>query len=212
LVIALWPYDPIAVKRIWCLYELWCAIEMKIPITAGFTDTHRKCLLCMSCFSSSLRCCCCFNNEIIKVDVEQAKATIVEDTKLILNIVREYPGVEETNKQLSTDFQKSILLYKKHARKRIWMYFCFMLVCIGVVAQILEAIFDPHQIATINSKNLLVRVYYWTSRIVCVSLITLKVINVSLPRAYAFHVSAAQFWCMFVTILILNTSDIIISS
>jgi hypothetical protein len=94
LLIALWPRHPIAVSRIWCIYELWCAIELKIPIIAGVTDENRRRLILESC------CSIWRANRIIHVDIEIAQATKIEDIQLIISKIRESPGVAEVNKQV----------------------------------------------------------------------------------------------------------------
>jgi hypothetical protein len=88
-VIALWPRHPVAVTRIWCLYELWCAIELKIPITAGFTDENRRNLIYKFWWFI------CSGNRIINVNVEMAEATKIEDIQLILSKIEEFPGITE---------------------------------------------------------------------------------------------------------------------
>jgi hypothetical protein len=180
LVIALWPQSPLAVTRIWCLYELWCAIELKIPITAGFTDENKRKLI-FELITSGFEL---FQSEkkLLAVDVEKAQATKVEDIQLILSKIKEYPGVAELNKQVSEDFSRSVRKYAFRATTRL-----------GVACSV--AVFFLISFGVSSAKRV-TSVLFLTVIGVGILIMAFFTVNLLVPRLYTINISSCQFYSL----------------
>jgi hypothetical protein len=139
LVIALWPRNPVAITRIWCLYELWCAIADNIPIKAGFIDDDRRSLVRNLCLVE--------NPELFKVNVMEAQATKQEDIVQILGQIAIYPGVDEMDRRILSDFSTAVLRYTLRARTLLRFCVCesfgFILIFIAYLLVMLTALSSP---------------------------------------------------------------------
>ena len=116
LVIALWPQTPIAITRIWCLYELWCAIDNKIPITSSYINHDKISLLVLALRTKKGNC-------LYDVHVEKATARRLEDIATILDIIQTTTGVEEMNKIINEGFNESVNKHLDYSRNKFNMFF-----------------------------------------------------------------------------------------
>lgn len=111
LVIALWPRKPIAVTRIWCLYELWCAINNKIHINASFVDNDKLAVLYNAMKAKD-------KSSLFEVKVENATARRPEDIVLILDIIESSVGVTEMNKIVNKEFGESVHRHLAYSKRK----------------------------------------------------------------------------------------------
>jgi hypothetical protein len=196
LVIALWPRRPLAVTRIWCLYELWCAVELKVPITAGFTDENRRNLIFDLCRSI------CSRNRVITIDVENAQATNIEDIQLILSKIRGYPGATELNIQVSRDFTQSLRKYSRRAIGRLCLYMIMLSVLAVIIYYVVLDITGALAPGSrYNSKYLWLRVSSWIDDVVKFLILFFVAVNMTVPRSYVVNVSSCQFYCLVAILL-----------
>jgi hypothetical protein len=137
LLTALWPREPVALTRIWCIYELYCAIDNKLPIHASFVNQDMKIVL--NDFQKkpshhSVRSIgpCEEEEDMFNVHVERADATNKPDIETIMSIINASTGSEKLNLIVSRSFNDTIRRQfdsgNKHLRGQCLVCCCWLVV------------------------------------------------------------------------------------
>jgi hypothetical protein len=84
--------QPLALQRIWCLYEIMTCLKLKKDLRCAVTDDALGRI----------------RSDLFQVDVEKAQATVPSDIELILNLVKTSIGIEEMNRKVLQCLQDSL--------------------------------------------------------------------------------------------------------
>lgn len=95
VVAAMWPSRPVALSRVWCLYELWTSLHRNIELVPTFPDDIFGELVVSTKieFAKHTR----FHNHLLHVEAQTAQATFPGDAEMILGMIAESVGIEEFN-------------------------------------------------------------------------------------------------------------------
>jgi hypothetical protein len=97
--------DPIPLKRAWCLFELFCAVEMKVEVFFCFSEMALS-ELQDKIVSGRRRS---MNVEVVrKVDAEFASATVAADRDMILSQITKSIGIQQFNSKLELFMESGI--------------------------------------------------------------------------------------------------------
>lgn len=97
VVVAMWPAQPIALQRVWCLFEIMTAINMKKDMKYAFLESDADALVKLVASKS-----------VPPVKVEDAKATFMSDVELIMSLIKETIGVNEMNEELTNSVRSAV--------------------------------------------------------------------------------------------------------
>jgi hypothetical protein len=138
MLIALWPREPVALSRIWCIFELFCAIESEVPIFASFADEDRKLvfrsLKSKKTSKSSGTVAPAVSQTVFDIHVELADATVKTDIPKIMEIINSKMSTENMNRVVAENFTESFRRQfdttTEHAITFFW--FLVVLICVGL--------------------------------------------------------------------------------
>jgi hypothetical protein len=96
--------DPIPLKRAWCLFELFCAVEMKVEVFFCFSEMALSELQDKIASGKGNK-----NVEVVqKVDAELANATVATDRDMILSQITKSIGIQQFNSELELFMESGI--------------------------------------------------------------------------------------------------------
>lgn len=95
LIVLMWPRQPLALTRIWCLYEIWCAIHNGLGMRPEFLDDDIP-----------------KSAEDLQIDLRRATATVPADVDMIMALIEETVGAEAMTQKL-TDYVTDMLNAKR---------------------------------------------------------------------------------------------------
>ena len=104
VLMCLWPLEaPTPLRRAWCLFELWVALQNDIKLTMCFGKAEAKDLL------AAVRAGSFDVNKMVgEIRAQDALATKHEDKQLILGIVENATGIEQFNKDVQDNLLKAM--------------------------------------------------------------------------------------------------------
>jgi hypothetical protein len=96
--------DPIPLKRAWCLFELFCAVEMNVEVFFCFSEMALSDLQDKIAAGRGKK-----NVEVVqKVDAELANATVAADREMILSQITKSIGIQQFNSKLELFMESGI--------------------------------------------------------------------------------------------------------
>jgi hypothetical protein len=97
--------EPVALQRIWCLFEMWRAIELGRPIYMGFPQAEAE------RFASELETRSADIEQMIaSINIENAAATMQTDKDMIVSQVASTVGVDAFNECIRSKLRNLLLL------------------------------------------------------------------------------------------------------
>jgi hypothetical protein len=97
--------DPIPLKRAWCLFELFCAVEMNVEVFFCFSEMALSELQDKIASSGRGK----KDVEVVqKVDAELANATVAADRDMILSQITKSIGIQQFNSELKLFMESGI--------------------------------------------------------------------------------------------------------
>ena len=95
VLVAMWPVQPIALQRVWCLFEIMTAINLKKDLDYKFLEQDADMLYGESA-------------EQITVCVENSTATFPGDIELILGLIKSSVGVTHMNEVVTASIRSHV--------------------------------------------------------------------------------------------------------
>jgi hypothetical protein len=101
--------DPIPLKRAWCLFELFCAVEMKVEVFFCFSELALSELQDKIASGRGNKNSRRASVEVVrKVDAERANATVAADRDMILSQITKSIGIQQFNSKLEVFMESGI--------------------------------------------------------------------------------------------------------
>jgi hypothetical protein len=99
VVAAMWPSRPVALNRVWCLYELWTSLHRKIELVPTFPgDIFEALVASKDIQQQSIER---FNHQLLSVEAQTAQATYPADAEMILGMISDSIGIDQFNGMIS---------------------------------------------------------------------------------------------------------------
>ena len=104
VLMCLWPLEaPTPLRRAWCLFELWVALQNDIKLTMCFGKAEAKDLLAAVCAGSFDA-----NKMVGEIRAQDAGSMLQQDKDLILGLIEREMGVEQFNTEMQAKLRKCI--------------------------------------------------------------------------------------------------------
>ena len=97
-------FDPEPLKRTWCLWEIYCAIEVDGKLDVALSSKQRKDFI-DSIISDGKS----FERMLSKINVENSETWLLQDKESIFNVIRQSVGFDELNSKVCSRMREWVL-------------------------------------------------------------------------------------------------------